>query len=49
METKSIRETLIDSIIEKKYGDDVSNDSRNRAFLESLTIKELRDLDSEEE
>ncbi len=45
MTKKSNRQALIDTIMRKNYGDDdPKNDGNNRAFLESLTIKELEDM-----
>jgi hypothetical protein len=45
MAKKSNRQALIDTIMRKDYGDDdPKNDGSNRAFLESLTTKELEDM-----
>lgn len=45
---KNNRESLIDSIMKNNYGDDDPKyDGSNRAFLESLTLKELQKLDNE--
>lgn len=46
----SNKEKLIDSIMKNKYGDDDPKyDSTNRAFLESLSIRELEKLSTEDE
>lgn len=45
MAKKSNRQALIDTIMRKNYGDDDPKyDASNRAFLESLTTKELEDM-----
>ena len=42
---KSERQTLIEKIMKDRYG----NDDRNEFFLESLTLKELKELAISEE
>ena len=45
MAKKSNRQELISTIMTKKYGsDDPKNDGKNRAFLESLSLRELEEM-----
>ena len=42
---EKLRQAYIDSIMSERYGDDDPKyDSKNRNFLETLTLKELEDL-----
>jgi len=39
------RQELVNAIMKKKYGsDDPKNDAKNRAFLQTLTLKELNEM-----
>jgi len=45
---EKLRQAYIESIMKTKYGnDDPKYDSKNRMFLETLTLDELQDLSEE--
>lgn len=41
------RQAYIDSILEYKFAGDDSDNTRDRVFLESLSLEELKDLNDE--